>query len=69
MSIAFGAREVEDEALRLGGVFAVHGTNTVEKLIGQVGEDGGAAGRDTALGGQDEESLEALVDGSGGVKL
>jgi hypothetical protein len=67
--IAFRARKVEDDLLGLGVEFAVDGAVGVENLIGDVGHDGGAARSDAALGDEDEEAREKLVDGEGGVKF
>jgi hypothetical protein len=50
-------------------VFALDGAVRVEELIGDVGHDGGAAWGDAALGDQDEEAGEKLVDREGDVKL
>jgi hypothetical protein len=41
----------------------------VEKLVGDVGHDGGAAGRDAAFGDEDEEAGEKLVDVETGAEL
>ncbi len=71
-SIAVGARHIEDELLGLvaGGIgFAGDGAVGVEELVGDVGEDGGAAGGDGALGDELEEPGEKLVDVDGGVEL
>jgi hypothetical protein len=48
VSVAFGARHVDDDLLRLFGlgiVLALDGAMRVEELVGDVGEDGGAARR------------------------
>jgi hypothetical protein len=41
----------------------------VEELVGDVGEDGGAAGRDAASGDEREESAEKLADVRAGGEL
>ena len=41
----------------------------MEELVGDVGEDGGAAGGDAAFGDEKEEAGEELVDVDGGVEL
>ena len=55
--------------LEFQSLFALDGTLRVEELIGYVGQDGGTARGDTALGHQDEEAGEKLVDGEGSFKL
>jgi hypothetical protein len=50
-------------------IFAVDGAVRVEELVGDVGEDGGAACGDAALGEEDQEAGKKLVDVDGGVKL
>jgi len=63
--------EVEHEAWLFGldEVVAGDGAVGVEKLVGDVGEDGSAAGRDGALGDEPEEAGEKLVDVDAGVEL
>jgi len=41
----------------------------VEELVGDVGEDGGAARGYAAFGDEDQEAVEKLVDVRGGIKL
>jgi len=48
--------------MRLEEVIAGDGAVRVEKLVGDVGEDGGAAGGDGALGDELEEPGEELTD-------
>ena len=55
--------------LELEKVFAVDGAVGVEELVGDVGEDGGAAGGDAAFGDEDHQPGEELVDVDGGVEL
>src|SRR5712664_2380010 len=50
-------------------VFAIDGAVGVEKLVGDVGEHGGAAGGDAAFGDEDHQPGEELVDVDGGVEL
>jgi hypothetical protein len=40
-----------------------------KKLIGDVGKDGGAAGRDFVFGEEENEAGEEVVDGDGGGKF
>ncbi len=63
--------EVEHEAFLLGfdEVIASDGAMGVEKLVGNVSHDGGAAGRDAAFGDEDEEAGEKLVDVEAGAEL
>lgn len=58
-----------DLFLELEEVFAVDGAVGMEKLVGDVGQDGGAARGHEALGNEDEEPGEELVDVDGGVEL
>ena len=67
--VAFGAREVEDDLLGLVFSFAVHGTMGMEELIGEVAENGGAAGRDASLGDLDDEAGEESLDVLAGREL
>jgi hypothetical protein len=41
----------------------------VEELVGDVGKDGGAAGRDAAFGDEGEEAAEELADVDAGGEL
>jgi len=50
-------------------VVVVDGAVGVEELIGDVGQDGGAARGDAALGDLDKEIGEELVDREGGLEL
>ena len=72
-SLADGARDVAGleagDFLDDDGLFLAEGAVGVEELIGDVGEDGGAARGDAALGDEDEEAGEELVDGDSGVEF
>jgi hypothetical protein len=69
-SVTLGTREVKDPLLGLvlGGLgFEGDGAVGVEELVGDVGEDGSAAGGDAPFGDEDEEAGEELADvGAGG---
>lgn len=41
----------------------------MEQLVGDVGEDGGAARGDAAFGDEDEKACKELVDVHGGIEL
>src|SRR5712691_7947398 len=72
MLVALGARQIEDNLLWLFGLsilFALDGAVGVEELVGDVGQDGGAAGGDAAFGDEDQEAVEKLVDVHGGIEL
>ncbi len=56
LSIAFGAREVEDDFLGLVVQFLLDDAVGMQELVGDVGKNGGAAGGHAALGGLDEEA-------------
>ena len=47
-------------------VFAVEGRYGAEELVGDVGEDGGAAGGDFVLREEEEQAREEVVDLDGG---
>ena len=64
--VAFGAREVVDDLGLLAGGFFFGGDVGVEELIADVGENGGAAGRDAAFGHEDEEAEEVFAKVLGG---
>jgi len=56
-----------------GGIFRVvvlgfflHGGEGAEELVGDVGEDGGAAGADAVLGEKEQQAGEEVVDGGSG---
>ena len=71
---AVWARRVKDDLRRLvriflGIEFAVDRGKSAEELIGDVGEDGGAAGRDFVFGEEEEEAGEEGVDGDGGAEF
>ena len=59
-----GVRDVEDDlGVFLGGSgFEGDGAVGVQELVGDVGLDGGAAGRDAAFGDEGEEAAEELAD-------
>jgi hypothetical protein len=70
--VTLGARHVKDDSLGLvvyGIGFEENGAVGVEELVGDVGEDGGAAGGDATFGDKDQEPREELVDVDGGVEL
>jgi hypothetical protein len=50
-------------------VVVVDGAVGVQELVGDVGQDGGAARGDAALADLDEEIGEELVDREGGLEL
>ena len=58
-----------DLFLGLEEVFPVDGAVGMEELIGDVGQDGGTGRGDAALGDEDEEQGEELVDVEGGIDL
>src|SRR5690242_19698977 len=64
LSRASGAREIEDDLLGLG-VFLVQflfdNAVGMQELARDVGENGGAAGRDAAFGGLDEQAREEFA--------
>ena len=62
LSVALGAREIPDDFLWLAVRFFLDGAVRVQELVGDVGEDGGPAGGDAALGNQDEQPGEKLAD-------
>jgi hypothetical protein len=49
-----------------GGGLAFYGGHGAEDLVGDVGQDGGAAGRDAIFGEKEEQAGEEFVDGAGG---
>jgi hypothetical protein len=55
--------------LKFEKVFAVDGAVGVEELVGDVGQDGGAARGDAAFGDKDQELGEELVDVNGVLEL
>lgn len=57
-----GAWEVEDDLFGLVFRFLVDGAMGMEELVGEVAEDGGAAGRDAALGDLEDEPGEEFLD-------
>jgi len=64
-SVTLWAGHVEDDFLGLvvfGLGFQDNGAVGVEELVGDVGQDGGAARRDAAFGDKDQELGEELVD-------
>ena len=64
---ALGARGVEDDfGIRAMFFLDDHGADGVEKLAGDVGEDGGTAGGDFVLGEEEEQAGEEGGDLFGG---
>jgi hypothetical protein len=50
-------------------VFSFDGAVRVEELVGDVGEDGGAARGHAAFGDEDQEPVEEFVDVHGRIEL
>jgi len=70
--VACGAREIDDDLLRLVvllAVLAAKGALGMEQLVRDVRQNGGAAGRDAALGDEDEQPREELLDVGGRLEL
>jgi hypothetical protein len=64
LSRASGAREIEDDLLGLGVFlvqFLLDNAVGMQELARDVGENGGAAGRDAAFGGLDEQAREEFA--------
>jgi hypothetical protein len=66
--VAFGAREIEDDLLIVVR-FLFSGDVSMQELAGDVGKNGGAAGRDRAFGHQGEEAGQVLAEVLGGRKF
>jgi len=64
--VALGARHVEDDLSGLGVFLFGDGGEGAEELVGDVGEDGGAAGGDFVLREEEEQAREEIVDLCGG---
>ncbi len=61
-----------DDLLRFFGlsfVFACDGAMGVEELVGDVGQDGGAARGYAAFGDEDQEAVEKSIDVRSGIEL
>jgi len=70
--VTLRARHIVDDSdgLLVSGIgFEDDSALGMEELVGDVGEDGGAAGGDAAFGDEKEEAGEELVDVDGGVEL
>ena len=61
-AVAFGAWHVEDDLRGLGVFLLGDGGEGAEELVGDVGEDGGAAGGDFVLREEEELAGEEVVD-------
>jgi hypothetical protein len=66
-SVALGAREVKENWLIL--LFLIDGPVRMEELVGEVAEDGGAAGRDASSGDLNDETGEEFLDVLAGGKF
>lgn len=64
--VAVWAGHIEDDLGGFGICFFGDGGEGAEELVGDVGEDGGAAGRDFVLGEEEEQAGEEVVDLGGG---
>ena len=62
LSVALGARQIHDDFLRLVVRFFFDGAVGMQELVGDVGEDGGAARPDAAFGHLNKETGEELAD-------
>jgi len=62
-SIGFGARDIEENwpGVVVQLLFLANGTVRMKELVGDVGEDRGATGRDSAFGHQNEETPEKFA--------
>jgi hypothetical protein len=72
--LARGAGEIaeingEGFVFEVDGLFAFDALVRVEELVGDVGEDGGAARGNAAFGDEGEETGEELADVHGGIEL
>lgn len=67
-SVADGARGVPHDYL-VDAVFFVGGGQGADELVGDVGEDGGAASGDAVSGEEDEEIFEEAVEAVEGVEV
>jgi len=70
--VTFGAREIDDDLLGLVVLLAGlagKGAMGMEQLVRDVRQNGGAAGRDAALGDEDEQPGEESLDVSGRLEL
>ncbi len=64
LSVAFGARQIEDDGLGIVVqflFFLLHDAVGMKELVGDVSENGGAAGRNAAFGRLDEEAREEFA--------
>jgi hypothetical protein len=66
---AVGARAVEDDGDGLLVGFAINGALGMEKLVGDISQNGGSARGDAAFGDEDKEFGEELVDVGSGLEL
>jgi hypothetical protein len=74
LAVAFGAGHVEDDLGRSVGIFlgielAVDRGKSAEELVGDIGEDGGATGRDFVFREEEKKAGEEGVDGDGGTEF
>jgi hypothetical protein len=71
--LAQGARcrdqHVNDDRSGLGVFLFGNGGESAQELVGDVGEDGGAASRDFVLRGEKEQAREEVVDLGGGCEV
>ena len=66
LAVAVWAGHVEDDRGGLGVFLSGDGGEGAEELVGDVGEDGGAARGDFVLREEEEQAGEEVVDLSGG---
>jgi len=74
LAVAFGAGHVEDDLGRSVGIclgieLAVDRGKSAEELIGDVGEDRGAAGRNLVFREEEKKAGEEIVDGDSGTEF
>src|SRR6266852_9396230 len=65
-AVEVGGGRVEDDLGELGVFLRGDGGEGAEELVGDVGEDGSAAGGDFVLGEEEEQAREEIVDLGGG---
>jgi hypothetical protein len=63
--VALGTWRVEDERSGLGVFLLGDGGEGAEELVGDIGEDGGAAGGDFVLREEEEQAREEVANGAG----